>query len=372
MGLLNLVFAPFVFGVLVMFFFFRYAEQVHKSPSLLTMRDYTRLAEWKFREFNELPHYFSKRLNWSHFSAVQYMEGFPKEKTAIVARFVTFVSGAFASILAVVAWLDEDLLLNFEVTPGRSGLFYIGLFGAILAVSRALTPDEYLIYDPRGMMEEVAMDTHWLPDEWKDKLHADEVRREFSSYFQLRIVVFLQEIIGILVTPFLLMFRLPVSADNIVTFFLSNTSHADQVGWVCKYALFDLTQLGEGRDARVGVNKMSQSIVDFKHHHPEWTPTDPKSSMFSQTVRPTRPWNVRNPRMQRPKLTRPYQPAGRVVPLREYEDMPLLFDVEAGPREPGPRESGPRIVTDHASTSTKPYGKIFNVLNQVVEPRAVL
>lgn len=287
LGIVNFVFSPLIVGFVLLYFFFKYAEQLQKSPTLLNMRGYSRIAKWKFREFNEVPHYFHERLNRSHTKAVAYMDGFPKAKLAIVARFVTFISGSFAAVLALAAWLDEDLLLNFYITPGRSGLFYIGLFGAILAIGRALTPDPYAAYDPKGMMEAVARETHFLPPEWQSNLHADEVRREFSNLFQLKILLFVQEIMGIFWTPWILLTKMPENADRIVDFFVDNTAFDEAVGWVCRFALFDLGQGDAPADEfhyPEGTAKMEQSMLDFKLHNPGWSPRDMASSAYLSRV----------------------------------------------------------------------------------------
>ena len=298
LGILNFVFSPLIVGFVLLYFFFKYAEQIQKSPTLLNMRGYSRIAKWKFREFNELPHYFHERLNRSQAKAVAYMDGFPKAKLAIIARFVTFISGSFAAVLALTAWLDEDLLLNFYITPGRSGLFYIGLFGAILAIGRAVTPDPYATYDPKGLMEAVARETHYLPSEWQSKLHADEVRREFSDLFQFKMLLFLQEIVGIFWTPWILLTRMPDNADRIVDFFVDNTSHESAVGWVCRFALFDAQDGSSGQQDggfgivaaadeggyHAGAMKMEQSMLDFKMHNPGWMPRDLGASAYLSRV----------------------------------------------------------------------------------------
>lgn len=87
MGLLNLIFAPFIFGYLLLHFFFRYFEEYHKNPGEMGSRVYTPFAKWKFREFNELPHLFKNRISQSYEHANLYINQFPKEKTVLVARY---------------------------------------------------------------------------------------------------------------------------------------------------------------------------------------------------------------------------------------------------------------------------------------------
>jgi autophagy-related protein 9 len=69
-------------------------QEYHKNPSNIGGRRYTPFALWKFREFNELPHLFTRRLDESYPTANVYIAQFPNEKIALVMRYVfsTFTS----------------------------------------------------------------------------------------------------------------------------------------------------------------------------------------------------------------------------------------------------------------------------------------
>lgn len=88
MAIVNAIFAPFIVLYLLFYSFFRYFEEYHKNPSHLGSRQYTQYARWKFREFNELPHLFRRRCHNSYPFAQRYIDQFPKERTAIIARYV--------------------------------------------------------------------------------------------------------------------------------------------------------------------------------------------------------------------------------------------------------------------------------------------
>jgi len=100
---------------------------------------------------------------------------FPSEKTAIFARFLSFIFGSLAFVLALLSLIDEDVLFNLELTPGRTVIFYLGIFSAIFAMARSLIPEESTVFDPRGLLLEIAECTHYLPSNWKGKLHSDQV-----------------------------------------------------------------------------------------------------------------------------------------------------------------------------------------------------
>ena len=78
-------------------------------------------------------------------------------------------------MLLLASVIDPDLFLHFEISSHRTVLFYIGLFGSILAVARGMIPEENMVYDPEELMREIIQSTHYMPSEWKDRLHSQQV-----------------------------------------------------------------------------------------------------------------------------------------------------------------------------------------------------
>ncbi|KAG4026567.1 hypothetical protein MFRU_039g00450 [Monilinia fructicola] len=245
-GLMNVICAPVIVIYVVIVYFFRYFNQYHKNPAALGSRSYTPLAEWKFREFNELHHLFNKRVNMSYPFASRYLDQFPKVKMAHMAKFITFMAGAVVSVLVIATIWDPDVFLKFDITAERSVLFYLGVFGPLWAITNGMIPDENLVFDPEYALRNVVEYTHYMPNHWQGRLHSDEVKREFSTLYQLKLVIFFEEVFSIIITPFLLWFSLPKCSDQIIDFFREFTVHVDGVGYVCSFAVFDFKK-GIGR-----------------------------------------------------------------------------------------------------------------------------
>lgn len=89
--------------------------------------------------------------------------------------FVAFVAGSFAAVLALFSVLDPDLSVHFEITPHRSVLFYLAIFGSVLAAARGMVPEEHRVFDSEELMTEVIQYTHYMPDQWKEELHSKKV-----------------------------------------------------------------------------------------------------------------------------------------------------------------------------------------------------
>lgn len=238
-GFMNALCAPFIVIFFVLFYFFRYFNEYQRNPSQIGSRQYTPLAEWKFREFNELWHFFERRINMSYPFASRYMDQFPKDKTVQFSRFLAFVAGALASVLAVASLIDPESFLAFEITHERTVLFYLGVFGSIWAVARGVVPAENIVFDPEFALRDVISYTRYMPPHWASRLHTNEVRAEFANLYKMKVLVFLEELISILLTPFVLWLSLPQCSDQIIDFFREFTIHVDGLGYVCSFAVFD-------------------------------------------------------------------------------------------------------------------------------------
>lgn len=58
-------------------------------------------------------------------------------------------------------------------------------------------------------------------------------------------MIFLEEILSVLTTPFVLWFSLPNSSERIVDFLREFTVHVDGIGYVCSFAVFDFKRHGK-------------------------------------------------------------------------------------------------------------------------------
>lgn len=212
----------------------------------------------------------------SHPFATHYIDQFPKVKTEMTAKAVAFIAGSLATVLAIVSLVDSDMSLSFEITPDRTVLFYLGILGSVWAVAHGAVSEENAVFDPEYALRNVIEYTHYQPDHWRDRLHSYEVKREFSELYKVKLFIFLEEILSILTTPFVLYMSLPKCSDRIVDFFREFTIHVDGLGYVCSFAEFDFKKGvssgkkagGDGADVRDDYyatkhGKMEMSYYNF-------------------------------------------------------------------------------------------------------------
>ncbi len=229
---------------------------MHDDPSSLHARQFTPFARWRFREFNELEHVFQYRLAKAERAADHYLAQFPPHPlVATLAKFVLFLAGSVASCLVFISLFDEDWSRGFEVTPGRSVVFWLGILAVVVAVSRGMAGPVFLEdFSPQQAMREVAEHTHFLPEAWRAP-HTPpmRVRDAFVLLYEYRALILLQELLSVLSVPFILLFSLPPRAEAILDFFREFTVHVDGLGYVCSFALFDFQRHGNVKVCMCGV-----------------------------------------------------------------------------------------------------------------------
>ncbi|KAI4318008.1 hypothetical protein L6164_025821 [Bauhinia variegata] len=278
-GLAMLLLSPFLVIFMLVYLFLRHAEQFYNHPSTASSRRWSNLSRWMFREFNEVDHLFRHRINCSVVHASDYVKQFPSPIISIIAKFISFVSGGFAAILIIIAFLEESLLEGHIF--GRNLLWYAAVFGTITAISRAAVTNEVLVLDAEGAMSMVVQHTHYMPKRWRGKESTEMVRLEFETLFQYTGIMLLEEMVSIFLTPYLLLFVVPKRVDDILQFIADFTVNVEGVGHVCSLSIFDFQEHGNSnygspynatRSRRSSQGKMEKSFLSFHTSYPSWEP----------------------------------------------------------------------------------------------------
>ncbi|KAE9619361.1 hypothetical protein Lal_00047014 [Lupinus albus] len=276
-GLAMLLLSPFLVIFMLVYLFLTHAEQFYNHPSTASSRRWSNLSKWIFREFNEVDHLFKHRINNSVLCASDYLKQFPSPIISIIAKFISFVSGGFAAVLIIIAFLEESLLEGHIF--GRNLLWYAAVFGTITAISRAAIKDELLVLDPEGAMSMVVQHTHYMPKRWRGKENTENVRIEFETLFQYTGMMLLEEMASIFLTPYLLLFVVPKRVDDILQFIADFTVNVEGVGHVCSFSSFDFQEHGNSDygspfnapyNRRSSQGKLEKSFLSFQSNYPTW------------------------------------------------------------------------------------------------------
>ncbi|KAK3020929.1 hypothetical protein RJ639_046585 [Escallonia herrerae] len=342
-GLAMLLLSPFLVIFMLVYLFLRHAEQFYNHPSTASSRRWSNLSKWIFREFNEVDHLFKHRINSSVVDASDYLKQFPSPVLSIVAKFISFVSGGFAAILIIIAFLEESLLEGHIF--GRNLFWYAAVFGTITAISRAAVSDELLVLNPQGAMSLVVQHTHYMPKRWRGREYTETVRMEFETLFQYTGMMLLEEMASIFLTPYLLVFVVPKRVEEILQFIADFTVDVEGVGHVCSFSVFDFQKHGNrnygspcnsSRTQRSSQGKMEKSFLSFQSSYPSWQ-SNAQGKQFLSTLKTFREQKLQgqgtrpayfHPRMQQwaPNLRAQYEGNGffsrdmpQNVPLGGYQ-----------------------------------------------------
>ncbi|XP_051182434.1 autophagy-related protein 9 [Lolium perenne] len=274
-GIAMLVLSPCLVIFPLVYLILRHAEELYNHPSTASSRRWSNLSRWIFREYNEVDHFFRHRMNNSAVHSLNYLKQFPTPLISIIAKFVSFVSGGLAGALIIMGFLGESILEGHIF--GRNLFWYTIVFGTIAAISRKVVADELQVIDPEGAMCLVVQQTHYMPKRWRGKESSELVRREFETLFQYTVVMLVEEMASIFITPYLLIFELPKRVDDILRFITDFTIYVDGVGDVCSLSVFDFRRHGNRnygspfdapKNLRSSQGKMEKSFLSFQSVYP--------------------------------------------------------------------------------------------------------
>ena len=85
-----------------------------------------------------------------------------------------------------------------------------------------------------------------------------QTHAQFGELFQMKILIFVQEILSVLLTPFVLWYSLPPCAPAIIDFFREFSVHVEGRGYVCSFAEFNFERHG---NVKVSSNPYNQCVI---------------------------------------------------------------------------------------------------------------
>ena len=141
-------------------------------------------------------------------------------------------------------------LRSTHVTVTRDRFRWLALFSTILAISRSFSVERAyptVALNPNAILDALATNTHYMPSHWRGQAHTRRVYMEFRRLYQYRAALLLQEILGCITAPLLLIFVMPAKAQETLDFIRDFTAYAEGVGHVCSFALFDFERHGASR-----------------------------------------------------------------------------------------------------------------------------
>jgi len=320
-GVCHAIFLPFLAFFMTLHFSMQNAYEWNSTKEYLGPKQWSLVAKWTFREFNELPHFFERRLDPSYEATEEYLKLFRQsELLTTVGRILAFIGSSFGSVLLLFATINDAILLHVKL--GHFNLiWYAGILGIIYSAGKAMLPNpeihsryiRNLFEEMNQCLSSIAAHTHHYPDSWKGKGYDIKTRKLVTSMFNNKANIFANELLSLILAPLILCYYLPRYAEQICEFVMMVKAEVPGAGDICGYATFDFDNFNdenwEGKRIKepkgnipvstpkinnAGVattilpkpktyhGKMEKSFFGFKGNHPSWTSTESGQTLFDR------------------------------------------------------------------------------------------
>jgi autophagy-related protein 9 len=274
----------------------QYGEQFYNNPKLLVNRQWSLKAYWKLRYYNELPHLFQNRLNSAGISIKEYTKLFHSKILETTAKFIIFIIGSFFVLFIFMSFLNQNLLINLDISHNRTILWYMGILGGILAISKSYAYNK-IILNPEKILRKIEEDIDIDLELMNSSIYMNNnnnnnndnnmnnmnnnlgdnifcsgyrlknhnIKKRLLKMFPQRILLLLEELYCLVITPYILWFVLEKEAYVICDYLINIlVSHHSVNGLVNKNSLFISTiQIKENL-------KTNKSFNYFQKNYPEW------------------------------------------------------------------------------------------------------
>lgn len=251
-SIIQIIFMPFIFVYLILYYIFKYGVIFYKTPSKLSQMEWNLHAFWSLRSYNDLDHLYRSRLHHGQQNAISFLYTIRNTCINQIAKFVTFISGSILFVLLFITFTNEN---HTEV------LFYIGIFGTIFALSKSFIIKHV---DEEDTMKHLNALGTQIPTFYKyihqDNAYFSDIHEYLNEYFEYQIVIILKDIIGIVITPFIMLHYSRYTFEIIT--FLRNNCKETKNGYI--FSDSDFTNYEYVYENQTNNNvKLHNSIVQF-------------------------------------------------------------------------------------------------------------
>jgi autophagy-related protein 9 len=221
---INFIFMPFIITYLFFYYLFKYGEKFYSNPQYLFSRNWTLLAKWKMRNYNELYHEFREKFIKSQKICNEYSSLFPNRIIQTFSKFFLFVLSSIFVVLIFSSILNEHILLHLYIFSNKQVLWFIGIVGSLIAILKNINKEKEHCY-PKEKMIELNQVINCIPEYWLEKeTDTKTLNKDFFNLYQLQIIIIFKDIFYTLFIPFKL-FKLSFNIKNIIMYLENITTN---------------------------------------------------------------------------------------------------------------------------------------------------
>lgn len=247
---INLFLFPVLFIWQILYFFYSNAALVKRDPVVLGLRNWSLYSRWFCRHFNELDHQLNERLNHAYKPAKNYMDAFTSPLLEIIARHIRFVAGSTFAVLLVLTVYDEDVIQVVHLLTFVTALWLIWS-----SAGGFIPPDIPPRFTKTELHEQILQNIHYVPHNYPP--FTPQARSAMADLFQYKIVKLLEDLLGTLATPYIMIRHLRSRSLEIVDFFKNYTIEVLGTGDVCVFSMMNIKEHGnpQWQPLSISINK---------------------------------------------------------------------------------------------------------------------
>ena len=239
-GIILFIFSPFVFIFQILYLFFYYFQAIKTSPNIFSMRRWTEYSKWLFRDYNELPHQFNKRILLTYLPTNNYLDQFPSLIIQPIAKIFIFFSSSIIGIILIIGlFTDINLILSLKIFNDKTLMWLITLLTSIYSFFNSLTSNNNENINIDDTLQKIEEIIHFDFKDDRNSSHSWKTQQKISEFFQPLWNHLILELTSVLLNPFIFFFVLPLKSFNIVDFIRRNSIQHPLLGWICSYSTFD-------------------------------------------------------------------------------------------------------------------------------------
>ena len=147
----------------------------------------------------------------------------------------------------------------------RAIAWYVVFLGIILTIVKLFDFDQYNSKPKDKILFKIKEFTRFIPKKWEENPKSYDTYQEFTKWFQSIIEIYLIELISVLISPLILIYKYKKVAKDVSEFVFQNTFRDQNNGFFVKMSLIENNNLAESK--MLAHEKIERSIIGFNNYY---------------------------------------------------------------------------------------------------------
>ena len=228
----------------IIFFLFKNADNL-KNIGKITRKKWTNDILYTFKNYNECKHHFENRINKSYNPTESFLNCFNQKIFSIIGKTLILFGGSFFLLFLILTIFVDIKVTNINLFGYNFISFIMGI-GILMGIFN--DNDNNINNKQKKTLEnfpfklqkykEICDGIINIPSEW----NKNEIYRNYhiiTNNFKNNILIFLNELLSIILFPFL-WFKLFLNSHKIIDFVKKNSINIQGLGTICSFSVLNI------------------------------------------------------------------------------------------------------------------------------------